>query len=171
MQNDENTQNGTDATNANNGNSDTGSQSQDNKVDTVTLSPAEYRHFRKWNDAGRPSSSAQENGINRQDASPRESVKPSDILKADEFKLYRQGYNEQEIDLIMHNGGMAALKDDKSPLVLGLKVAREQRTAEERAQQAQDSSGTSTLESKYTKEDLNKMSPAEIEKIIGVANQ
>ena len=107
--------------------------------------------------------------IIKSDESPH-GVKPSDILRADEFKLYRQGYSEQEIDLIMHNGGMKALADDKSPLVLGLKVAKEQRQAEEAATKAQDTSGMSELERKYSKADLDKMSVAELEKILPHAN-
>lgn len=101
--------------------------------------------------------------------SPRE-LKPSDILRADEFKLYRAGYTESEIDLIMKNGGMEALKNEKSPLVLGLKVAKEQRQAEEAASRAQDTSGASELERKYSKADLEKMKPEEIEKVLGFAS-
>ena len=108
--------------------------------------------------------------ITKQETTPRETVKPADILRADEFKLYRAGYLESEIDLIMKNGGMDALKDDKSPLVLGLKVAKEQRQAEEAASRATDSSGTSAMETKYTRADLDKMKPDEIEKVLGFAS-
>lgn len=80
------------------------------------------------------------------------------------------GYNEDEIDLIMKNGGMAVIKDEKNPLALGLKVAREQRLAEEAASKAQDTSGMSELEKKYTKADLDKMSVSELEKILPHAN-
>lgn len=99
-----------------------------------------------------------------------QSVKPSDILRADEFKLYRQGYNEQEIDLIMKNGGMAILSDEKNPLVLGLRASKEQRLAEEASSRAQDTSGTSELERKYTRADIEKMKPEELEKVLGFAN-
>lgn len=99
----------------------------------------------------------------------REIPKPSDILKADEFKLYRQGYNESEIDLIMHNGGLKALADEKSPLALGLKVAREQRNAEDQAGKASDKSGQSELERKYTPEQMRNMKPDELAKLIGYA--
>lgn len=95
--------------------------------------------------------------------------KPSDILKADEFKLYRQGYSEEEIDLIMHNGGMKALENDKSPLALGLKIAREQRAAEQAAQDASGTSGLSDIERKYTVEQMKNMSAKELEDIIGFA--
>jgi len=100
--------------------------------------------------------------INKKD----EATKPSDILKADEFKLYRAGYSEAEIDLIMHNGGMKALSDPKSPLVLGLNAAREQRSAEDAANKATDTSGLSEVERKYTTEQLKKMTVKELEAIL-----
>lgn len=96
-----------------------------------------------------------------------ETPKPSDLLRSDEFKLYRQGYTEEEIDLIMHNGGVKALSNDKNPLVMGLKVAKEQRGAEAASSQARDSSGASDMERKFSNADLQNMKPAEIEKILG----
>lgn len=96
--------------------------------------------------------------------------KPSDILKADEFKLYRQGYSESEIDLIMHNGGIKAIADEKSPLALGLKVAREQRKAEEASGQTSDKTGLSEIERKYTTEDMRNMKADDLANIIGYAN-
>jgi hypothetical protein len=98
------------------------------------------------------------------------STKPSDKNKADEFKIYRQGYTEAEIDLIMHNGGMRAIADDKSPLALGLKVAREQRLAEEAAGQVSNKSSQSEVERKYTPEQMRNMKPDELAKLIGFAN-
>jgi hypothetical protein len=97
-------------------------------------------------------------------------TKPSDILRADEFKLYRQGYTESEIDLIMHNGGMKALADEKSPLTLGLKVAREQREAEEASEQVSNKSGKSEVERKYTPEQMRNMKPDDLAKLIGIVN-
>lgn len=108
--------------------------------------------------------------INNQDTKSVETVRPSDILRSQEFSLHRDGYNEDEIDLIMKNGGREILKDEKNPLVLGLKIAREQRKAELAATQAGDTTGTSALERKYTKTDLEKMKPDELEKVIGFAN-
>lgn len=101
--------------------------------------------------------------------SEREPTKPSDILKADELKLYRQGYTETEIDLIMHNGGMKALADEKSPLALGLKVAREQRSAEEASGQVSDKSGQSEIERKYTPEQMRNMKKEDLAALIGFA--
>jgi hypothetical protein len=92
--------------------------------------------------------------------------KPSEILKADEFKLYRQGYTETEIDLIMHNGGAKILEDEKNPLVLGLRAAKEQRGAEDAASKVTDSSGFSDIERKYTEQDLKNMSKEDLAKIL-----
>lgn len=99
----------------------------------------------------------------------RESTKPSDILKADEFKLYREGYSEDQIDIIMANGGYKVIQDEKHPLTIGLKVAKEQRRAEEASSQASSTSGLSEIERKYTEQDMRNMKPEELEKIIGFA--
>lgn len=97
---------------------------------------------------------------------PQESPKPSDILKADEFKLYRQGYSESEIDLIMHNGGMKILEDKTNPLVLGLQAAKEQRGAEDAASLVSETSGLSEIERKHTEQDLRNMSKEDLAKIL-----
>lgn len=93
-------------------------------------------------------------------------VKPSDILKADEFKLYRAGYTEAEIDLIMHNGGAKILEDKANPLVLGLEAAKEQRGAEDAASRVSDSSGLSDIERKYTEQDMRNMSKEDLAKML-----
>lgn len=93
-------------------------------------------------------------------------VKPSDILKADEFKLYRAGYTESEIDLIMHNGGAKILEDKVNPLVLGLNAAKEQRGAEDAASRVSDSSGLSDIERKYTEQDMRNMKKEDLEKLL-----
>ncbi len=93
-------------------------------------------------------------------------VKPSDILKADEFKLYRAGYTEAEIDLIMHNGGAKILEDKTNPLVLGLQAAKEQRGAEDAASRVSDSSGLSDIERKYTEQDMRNMKKEDLEKLL-----
>ena len=95
--------------------------------------------------------------------------KPSDILKADEFKLYRQGYTESEIDLIMHNGGAKILENKTNPIVLGLERSREQRVAEEAAGKVSDKSGQSEIERKFTPEQMRNMKKEDLEKLIGFA--
>ncbi len=97
--------------------------------------------------------------------------KASDILKADEFKLYRAGYTEAEIDLIMHNGGAKILEDKANPLVLGLLAAKEQRGAEDAASRTQDSSGLSDIERKYTEQDMRNMSKDDLAKLIPHVNK
>lgn len=92
--------------------------------------------------------------------------KASDILKADEFKLYRAGYTESEIDLIMHNGGAKLLEDKANPLVLGLQAAKEQRGAEDAASRVSDSSGLSDIERQYTEQDMRNMNKDELAKLI-----
>lgn len=96
--------------------------------------------------------------------------KPSDILKADEFKLYRAGYTEAEIDLIMHNGGAKVLEDKHNPLVLGLHAAKEQRGAENAASMVRDSSGLSDIERKYTEQDFRNMKKEDLEKLLPHVN-
>ncbi len=98
-------------------------------------------------------------------------VKPSDILKADEFKLYRAGYTESEIDIIMHNGGAKILEDKTNPLVLGLQAAKEQRGAEDAASKTIDSSGLSDIERKYTEQDMRNMTKEELEKVLPHVNK
>jgi len=93
-------------------------------------------------------------------------ISPSSILRAEEFKLYREGYTEDEIDLIMKNGGRKILEQQNNPISLGLKVAREQREAEEAASQVSKSAGQSEVERKYTPEQLQNMSRQELEKIL-----
>lgn len=100
-----------------------------------------------------------------------ETFRPSDILKADEFKLYRQGYSEKEIDLIMHNGGAKILEDKTNPLVLGLNASKQQRLAEEAAGNVVDSSGLSEIERKYTEQDFRNMKKEDIAKLIPHTNK
>lgn len=92
--------------------------------------------------------------------------KPSDILKAPEFRLHRQGYTEEDIDLIMHNGGPDILKNENHPITLGINAARAQRKAEEAASNTTDSVGLSDIERKYTEQDLRKMPKEELEKML-----
>lgn len=98
-------------------------------------------------------------------------IKPSDILKADEFKLYRAGYNENEIDMIMHNGGAKILEDKTNPLVLGLQASKEQRGAEDAASRVMDTSGLSDIERKYTEQDMRNMKKEELEALLPHVNK
>lgn len=93
-------------------------------------------------------------------------TKPSDILNSDEFKLYRDGYTNQEIDLIMHNGGYKLLEDKANPLVLGLQASKEQRGAEDAANRVSDSSGLSDIERTYTEQDMRNMKKEDLANLI-----
>lgn len=108
--------------------------------------------------------------VEKNNISDREPLKATDILDSDEFSLYREGYTNDEIKLIMRNGGRQALKDDKSPLVLGLKVAREQRKAEDASSNTSDTAGQSEVERKYTIEQMKNMKADELANLIGFAD-
>ncbi len=100
-----------------------------------------------------------------------EPQKPSDILKAPEFRLHRQGYTEEEIDLIMHNGGPKILEEKGNPIVLGLAASKEQRNAEIAASQTKDSIGSSDIERKYSEAEMRAMKPDELASLIGYSNK
>jgi len=95
-----------------------------------------------------------------------EELKPSKVLRSDEFRLFRQGYSEAEIDLIMHNGGSKILEDKKNPLVLGLEASKQQRLAEEAASKVTDSVGTSDIERKFTEAQMRAMSKEDLAKLL-----
>lgn len=100
--------------------------------------------------------------VSEQAAAP----KPGEILKSPEFRLHRQGYNEEEIELIMNNGGAAILENKTHPLVLGIEAARTQRSAEVAAAAVVDSTGASEVERKYTPDQLRAMPTSDLEKIL-----
>jgi hypothetical protein len=89
-----------------------------------------------------------------------------DILRDDAFKLYREGYDEKEIDAIMNNGGRKILEDKDNPVTLGIIARKEQRHAEEQGSKVQGSSQLSEVERKYTPEQLQNMTAAELAKIL-----
>lgn len=96
------------------------------------------------------------------------SVAPNamDILRDDAFKLYREGYDETEIDVIMKNGGRKILEDKDSPITLGIQARKEQRGAENAGSMLNSKSQLSEVERKYTPEMLKSMSAAELSKIL-----
>lgn len=104
--------------------------------------------------------------VDKKQINNQNTIKPSDILKADEFKLYRQGYSEREIDIIMHNGGAKILEDKDNPIVIGLNATQQQRRAEDMASRAGGSSQLSEVEQKYTPEQLANMSSEELKKVL-----
>lgn len=84
-------------------------------------------------------------------------VDPMAIIRDESFKLFREGYDEDEIELILRNGGRKILSDDKNPITLGLRARKEQLKAEEAASMTNNSSSLSEVERKYTPEQLEKM--------------
>lgn len=92
--------------------------------------------------------------------------KPSDILRSPEFRLHREGYNEDEIEIIMNNGGPSILENKTSPITLGIQASREQRKAEDAAALALGASGLSEIERKYTEQDLRNMKKEDLEKLL-----
>lgn len=84
-------------------------------------------------------------------------VDPLAIIRDESFKLFREGYDEDEIELILRNGGRKILSDEKNPITLGLRAKREQLKAEEAASMTNNSSSLSEVERKYTPEQLEKM--------------
>ena len=94
------------------------------------------------------------------------SVTPRDILRSEEFVLHREGYSEDEIEVIMNNGGKKILENKSSPITLGIQASREQRGAENASSQVNSKSQLSEVERKYTPEQLQNMSAAELSKIL-----
>lgn len=89
-----------------------------------------------------------------------------DILRDDAFKLYREGYDEKEIDAIMKNGGRKILEDKDNPVTLGIQARKEQRHAEDQGSRLNSSSQLSEVERKFTPDQLANMSAAELSKIL-----
>lgn len=84
-------------------------------------------------------------------------VDPLAIIRDESFKLFREGYDEDDIELILKNGGRKILSDEKNPITLGLRAKREQLKAEEAASMTNNSSSLSEVERKHTQEQLEKM--------------
>jgi hypothetical protein len=95
-----------------------------------------------------------------------EAPKPTDDSKLWEIAdMIQQGYTKADADFIANNGGKEALKDPNSYVSVAIRTVREQRKAEE-ASNATQSVGMSEVERKYTPEQLQNMSVAELEKIL-----
>lgn len=150
------------------------SQLETEKAERLKVEEANKKLFARTKEAEGFTQDADGNWVKKSVVQPISEVvvpKASDILKADEFKLYRAGYNENEIDLIMHNGGVKILEDKTNPLVLGLVAAKEQRGAEDAASRVSDSSGLSDIERKYSEEEMRNMKKEDLEKLIPHVNK
>lgn len=78
-------------------------------------------------------------------------------------EFIREGYDRDDVDFILKNGGRTALKDPNSLVSLALKSKTEQKRAEDAASKA-TSGGSGEIIGKVTLEDLSKMSPEEMKK-------
>lgn len=92
----------------------------------------------------------------------------------DEYQELRlDGYNKQDAQFIINNGGRKILEDKNSYVAIALKAKKEQRDAEIAASQARDSSGQGGEgnQRKYTDEQLKGMSTEQLRKILPHAEQ
>lgn len=130
--------------------------------DQITLSKAEYNKLTRKAIAYDTTKKQPKEIINNNP-----SLKPIDILRDDAFKLYREGYDEKEIDVIINNGGRKILEDKDNPITLGIAARMEQRRAEQAVNGTSNSSSQlSEVERKYTPEMLKNMSTKELENIL-----
>jgi len=84
----------------------------------------------------------------------------------DEVDLRLDGYSKEEVAFIMNNGGRDVLKDPTSIVSIAIKAKKEQRMAESASSKTNDKSTLSEIERKYTPEQLQKMSLAQLEEIL-----
>ena len=78
-------------------------------------------------------------------------------------EFIREGYDRDDVDFILKNGGRTALKDPNSLVSLALKSKTEQKRAEDAASKA-TSGGSGEIIGKVTLQDLSKMSAEEMKK-------
>jgi hypothetical protein len=94
----------------------------------------------------------------------RQSSGGQDGDKLERIELKVEGYDDEEIDFIMRNGGKDAVDD---PYVQNaIEGIREEKEAEEASEAASDSGGGGEVVKGYTQEDLQDMSREELEEIL-----
>lgn len=99
------------------------------------------------------------------ETSSRDTYKPEALPEQswqEKIELKVEGYNNDEIDFIMKNGGREALKNDY--VQRAIEAKREQLKAEQ-ALVSEDTS-KSDIEKKYTQDQLSKMSADDLENLI-----
>lgn len=85
-------------------------------------------------------------------------AKPFDILDDEVANLRFEGYNREEIKIVMANGGPEILKDPNNLITAAIKLRREQARSEDAASKTGDSVGiTDSSGKKYTEKELNEM--------------
>lgn len=80
--------------------------------------------------------------------------------------LRLDGYSKEDVEFIVKNGGRKALEDKSSYVAIAIATKREQARAEAEANKVTDTSGKTEVERKYTTEQLQNMSVAELKKIL-----
>ena len=80
--------------------------------------------------------------------------------------LRLDGYSKQEVEWSIKNGGRKVLDDPNSFVTIAIKAQREQKAAENAANQVSSNIGLSEVERKYTREQLAAMSVKELEAIL-----
>jgi len=96
----------------------------------------------------------------------REIITPPADIEDERLELRLQGYSKDDVKFIMQNGGSKILEDKNSLVSIALNTRREQRRAEQAAQQTTNTAGLSEVERKYTPEQLKNMTAKELEKIL-----
>lgn len=121
--------------------------------DTVTLSKSEFKKLQRQAIAYK---------ANKETPKPNKeesfAISPE---KLERIELRQDGYSKEEVDAIMELGGTRALEN---PLVKG--AIETMRSKAKSQDEKQSLSSKSPIYKKYTKEDFDKMSSADMEKII-----
>jgi hypothetical protein len=126
--------------------------------DGVKLSPAEYRHFKKWETDGKPTVKAT--------VTQTPITKDEYTLNDEVVDLRLDGYSKDDVQFIMKNGGRKTLEDKNSYVSIAINARKEQARAEAEANKVVDTSGHSEIERKYTTDQLKNMSKEELAKIL-----
>lgn len=95
-----------------------------------------------------------------------QSSSPTQSQLDERVDLRLDGYNKEETEWIMQNGGRKSIEDTNSYVAIALNAKREQRQAEEAANGVSSTVGLSEIERKYTPEQLRNMSVKELEAIL-----
>lgn len=95
--------------------------------------------------------------------------KPSEI-EDERLELRLDGYSKDDVTFIMNNGGRKVLDDKTSYVTIALNAKREQKRAEEAASKTEDASILSEVERKYTPEQMQNMTAAELAKLLPHTN-
>ena len=128
-------------------------QEETHEEETVTLSKSDYKKLQRQAIAYKANKDTPK--PNKEESF---SVSPE---KLERIELRQDGYSKEEVDAIMELGGTRALEN---PLVKG--AIETMRSKAKSQDEKQSLSSKSPIFKKYTKEDFDKMSSADMEKLI-----